>query len=99
MSDKLVIACNYTEAISECSAGSLAYVIGVPGDPSRIHLLTRSRSGRWIDKWESLKRLDNFRGKTIPPEHPLYKDGRLFDYGEYRQKYLDWLFLAKPELG
>lgn len=97
--DWRVIACNFIERTSECSKGALAYVIGVPGDPARIHLLARSRSGRWIDKWESLRRLDNFRFKTLPPEHPRYGDRRMFDYGGYAQKYLDWLVGAKAEPG
>jgi hypothetical protein len=38
----------------------------------RVRLLARSRSGRWIEKWETRKRLGNFRWKTIPAEHPFY---------------------------
>lgn len=90
-----VIACNLIEGISEASAGSLAYVLQIPGDPERIHLLLRSRSGRWIQKWESLKRLDNFRAKTLPPEHPLRRDQRIFDWAPTIAARLDWIQRAK----
>jgi hypothetical protein len=72
--DKRVIACNLTERTREGAVGSLAYVLGVPGDPSRVRVLLRSRSGRWITKWESLSRLGNFRLKTLPPAHGRHAD-------------------------
>ncbi len=70
-----MIACNYSESCKTATKGSLAYVMGInPGwDNNRIPILSRSRGGRWIWKWESLKRLCNFRLKTIPPEHPRYQ--------------------------
>ena len=72
--DKKVLAYNLTESISEASKGSLAYVINPNhgGGGDRKEMLIRSRSGRWIRKWESAKRLENPRVKTIPPGHPLY---------------------------
>lgn len=86
MDDRHVIACNLTEGISEASEGSKAYVILLnPGNGSdRIEILLRSRGGRWIRKWEAIWRLGNFRVKTIPPEHPLYDDDRLWDYDPAR---------------
>lgn len=81
--DKQVIACNYTEATKVASKGALCYVIGINrGNGSeRIEILARSRGGRWIEKWESIKRLNNFRLKTLPQGHPRYNDERLWDYG------------------
>src|SRR5215218_10808145 len=72
--DKHVIACNVTEPTKTATAGSRAYVIWPnPGWANeRIYLLIRSRGGRWIKKWEDMRRVDNFRAKTLPPEHPLY---------------------------
>lgn len=70
--DKLVVQCNFREGTSECSVGARAYVIATDRVGRRIRLLARSRSGRWIFKWENHKRLHHFRYKTIPPEHPLY---------------------------
>jgi hypothetical protein len=67
-----VLACNYRIGVKACSAGSLAYVTNTnPGwGAERIEILARSRSGRWILKWESLYRLYNFRFKTMPDENP-----------------------------
>jgi hypothetical protein len=45
-----------------------------------VPLLVRSRGGRWIEKWEAMRRLENFRVKTIPPDHPLYD--RMYQPGE-----------------
>lgn len=73
------IACNYSESTRTASKGSLAYVLMPNGGNvhNRLFILSRSRSGRWIRKWESIKILTNFRIKTIPVDSPLYK--RLFD--------------------
>ncbi len=72
--DKRVIACNFTESTSAIQRGSLAYVLsGDHGNGNqRLFLLARSRRGRWVKKWESVKRLCNFRAKTIPPDNPQY---------------------------
>jgi len=78
-SDKRVIACNYAEATSACTKGSICYVSQLHHvrDIARVQILARSRSGRWIYKWESIKRLENFRLKTLPKENPLYSDMRI----------------------
>jgi hypothetical protein len=75
--DRRAIACNVIEPTKTASTGALAYVRwNNPGNgDDRIPLLIRSRGGRWIEKWEDMRRLGNFRLKTLPPEHPLY--GRL----------------------
>ena len=81
MEDRHVIACNYSEGTGFITLGSKAYVIPQLGGnlPDRVRVLARSRSGRWIEKWESMRRLGNFRLKTLPPEHPRYVDRRLWD--------------------
>jgi hypothetical protein len=92
--DFRVIACNVIEPTGTAVGGALAYVRWLnPGNGNdRLPLLIRSRGGRWIDKWESVRRLDNFRLKTIPPEHPLY--GRLVDrVGRYDETHLERLRL------
>lgn len=74
--DRKAIACNYVEAISSVSVGALAY-LQWPNwgwDNDRVPLLVRSRGGRWIRKWEAMRRLGNFRIKTIPPAHRLYSE-------------------------
>lgn len=72
--DRHVIACNFREGTKVARAGALAYVrwTNPGGGNDRIPLLIRSRGGRWVEKWEAMRRLHNFRLKTIPPEHPLY---------------------------
>ena len=78
--DKRVVACNYTEGISSVPTGALAYVLlaNAGGGHDRLFVLARSRGGRWIEKWEDVRRLTNFRAKTLPPEHPLHD--RTFGY-------------------
>jgi hypothetical protein len=71
--DKRVIQCNFCEATSECSEGARAYLMQNLWGRDRVRILARSRSGRWIDKWESARRLNYFRTKTMPASHPLYE--------------------------
>jgi hypothetical protein len=77
--DKRFIACNFRKGTKIARKGAIAYVLwpNYGGGNDRIPLLVRSRSGRWVEKWEAMSRLENFRFKTIPPEHPLYNR----DYG------------------
>jgi hypothetical protein len=72
--DRKVITCNYAESISGVAKGALAYVLQThPGNVhDRIIVMVRSRR-RWIEKWESIKRLGGFRVQTIPAEHPFYR--------------------------
>ena len=80
--DRRVIACNYGEPVGAVATGALCYVVNInKGNASeRVQIWARSRSGRWINKWENLRRLTNFRLKTIPPEHPRYADRLIADY-------------------
>lgn len=72
--ERKVIACNYAVATGTACAGAKCYVLASHrgGGNDRLELLIRSRSGRWVRKWESIKRLGRFRLKTIPPAHPRY---------------------------
>lgn len=72
--DLRVVACNLTEPTATATAGTLAYVRWANNghDNDRLPLLIRSRGGRWIRKWEDMRRLGNFRLKTIPPDNPIY---------------------------
>jgi hypothetical protein len=69
--DKRAVVCNSAVPTSECSVGTLAFVLQSAGS-WRIRLFFRSRSGRWITKWEDIRRFGNFRFKTIPDGHPAY---------------------------
>ena len=44
------------------------------GRNTRLLILARSRSGRWIQKWESVRKLRTFRLKKIPRESPLFEN-------------------------
>jgi len=79
--DKHVIVCNYTEGTGIVAKGAKAYVVLQLGGnlPENIPVVVRSRGGRWVRKWERVRRLDNFRLKTLPPEHPRYSDDRIFE--------------------
>jgi hypothetical protein len=77
-----VVQCNYAEGTAAVADGARAYVVlANPGNADdRIEVLARSRGGRWIRTWADIRRLHDFRCKTLPPEHPLYADERLWDY-------------------
>lgn len=80
--DRRVVQCNYAEPVSAAAAGARAYLVRPnPGSgDERIVILVRSRGARWIEKWENIRHLENFRAKTLPPEHPLYCDERIWDH-------------------
>jgi hypothetical protein len=71
--DKKAIACNVIAENAVFSAGSLAYLAGPPRK-SRILICGRSRSGRWVSFYIPVSNLSSFRFKTIPPEHPRFRD-------------------------
>lgn len=75
MTDIHVIQCNYVVGTKVCSVGARAYVwLTNPGGGSdRIQVLARSRGGRFVERWEDVRHLRDFRLKTMPPEHPLYR--------------------------
>ena len=80
--DRRVVQMNYSEGTNVAPKGARAYLVllNPGGGEDRIVILVRSRSGRWVRKYESAKRLTNPRAVTIPPEHRLYGDERLWDY-------------------
>lgn len=80
--DRVVMACNYSVPTQIAAAGAKAYVcLTNPGSGhDRVVVLVRSRSGRWVRKWEKTGRLHNFRPKTLPPEHPFYADERIMTF-------------------
>lgn len=77
--DRQVIQCNYLETTRVAPLGARAYVaasspVAIYG---RIVVLVRSHGGRWVQKWENLQRLGNFRVKVLPPEHGHHRDERI----------------------
>lgn len=95
--DKKFIVCNYAEATNIARNGALVYVIPQFGGnmPERIRILARSRGGRWVEKWESIKRLENFRLKSIPEANPRYSDNRIWEGNELQ---VSNLILSKIEV-
>jgi hypothetical protein len=79
--DRKVIQCNFAVGTNVASEGARAYVsrLNPGGGNDRIVILVRSRGARWVEKWERVDRLTNFRLKTLPPDHPLYADQRIMD--------------------
>lgn len=77
--DHRAIQCNLTASQKTAAKGARAYVtLANPGGGSdRIEILLRSRGGRWIEKWQDIRTLADFRIKTIPIGHPLYHDQRI----------------------
>lgn len=96
--DRRMLACNYLESTSVAAKGALAYVLLQFGGnlPDRIRVLVRSRSGRWVEKWESVRRLGSPRLETLPPGHPRYGDERLF--GEAAEDHVRQFVAAQAEL-
>ncbi len=69
------IACNYSVDTKSASSGSLAYIVMPNGGNlhNRVRILSRSRSGRWIRRWERLAALTDFRRKRIPEQSPIFQ--------------------------
>lgn len=92
--DRRVIQLNYRTSTKVATEGARAYlVLSNRGNAhDRIAVLVRSRGGRWVQKWEAMSRLTNFRVKTLPPEHPLYGNWHIWSYGNpEHEHYLDEL--------
>ena len=83
--DKKIIVCNFATPRKTASEGTRAYFASNSGgtiDGGNVNLLYRSRGGRTIVKYERLKHLKDFRLATLPPDHPLYNDERVFKADE-----------------
>lgn len=80
--DRRVLQCNYTETTNIAPQGARAYLVSTNrgNGNDRVEILVRSHSGRWVEKYERIDRLENWRVKTLPPRHPLYSHERLWDY-------------------
>lgn len=74
--------CNFTVPRNVAAVGARAYVTRPnPGSANeRVEVLVKSRGGRWIQIWENIRYLENFRAKTLPLGHPLYRNEQIWDY-------------------
>jgi len=91
--DIKVVACNYQVATSIFPNGARAYVrlLNPGGGNDRIYIIGRSHGGRWVTKWEAIKRLGDFRIKTLPQEHPLYDRAKREYWREGTPEIVRWL--------
>lgn len=102
--DRYVVQCNYVSPTNVAAYGARAYLVRLNpgGGDNRIIILVRSRGGRWIEKWENIRRLSAFRVKTLPPQHPLYTDERLDDADPHiaaeRLNEAHWRLVPPPSL-
>jgi hypothetical protein len=90
MNDARVVQCNYKSGTSACRAGARAYLthsIDMAG--YRVRVVARSRSGRWVVRWESLKNLHRFRLKTLAAEDPLASSDHPIARDYWTQKVVD----------
>jgi hypothetical protein len=55
----------------------------------RVKVVARSRSGRWVARWEDLKKLHNFRIKTLCPHDPLYAKEKGIATDRWSQEVVD----------
>ena len=61
----MVVQCKYR-------TGNIAYLTcGIDVASKRVRVLTSNESGRWIVRWESLKRLHDFRLFPLSIGHEL----------------------------
>lgn len=66
MKEIKVVTANIVEDTRVFAPGAKVYVYPrFSGDGERLRILGRSRSGRWVDKWEAGWRLANFRITTL----------------------------------
>ncbi len=71
-----MIICNHATGRSAIAKGARAYVVNpnIGNAGERVEIAVRSRGGRWINKWEDIGRLENFRFKKRAPENVLEKN-------------------------
>lgn len=74
-----VIQCSYLDDTQFAPRGARAYVVRInpTSGHDRIVVLARTHSGRWVQRWENILRLRDFRVVTLPPGHAHHSDHRL----------------------
>jgi hypothetical protein len=100
--DRYAVVCNYTDGTKMVRTGAKAYIdpAYLGGNlPERAHLRVLSRGGRWIEKWENMRRLGNFRVQTLPAEHPMYDRGVTVSTRERAEEAVAYLARATQQLG
>jgi hypothetical protein len=72
--DVQVVTGNLSQGTAWAAEGARLYLLQISAGRPRV--LVRSRRGRWVNRWVSLRGIRDLRMKTIPPEHPLYESLR-----------------------
>jgi hypothetical protein len=77
--DRQVIQCRYLEATQFAPCGAQAYVVRInpASGHARIVVLVRTHNGRWVQRWENIRHLHDFRAVNLPPSHAHHGDRRL----------------------
>lgn len=76
---RVVIQCNLIDTDGQAPRGYLANA-NWGNYADKIEVVLRRKEGRWSAYWTGIERFDNFRVKTLPPEHPRFGDGRILDF-------------------
>jgi hypothetical protein len=98
--DAAVVQCNYKADTSVCAKGARAYLVSFDVVGKRVRVVARSRSGRWVDRWEHQRNLHNFRLKTLAADDPLASRTDLpIAKNEWSQEVVDNLNKASGEAG
>jgi hypothetical protein len=84
MEEIKIVACNYAVPVKASSKGTLCFVLRANNGNANesVVILCRSRGGRWIERWERIDRLTNFRFKTVVSADPVFERVKDSDYLE-----------------
>lgn len=92
------VQCSYRIGTAVCVAGARAFLTYQIDPPKRVKIVARSRSGRWVVRWERLDRLHQFRFKSAVMENPVFHPDRPIAVDYWQQETVDQLNeLAKGE--
>ena len=75
---RVVVQCNLIEVSGQPPRAYLSSS-NFGNAAEHVEIVLRTPQGRWAQCWKRIDRVDNFRVKTLPPEHPRHKDERILD--------------------
>jgi len=68
MPDRYIVVANYQHGTKIAADGAKAFVLWMTGSGESVEVVVRSRGGRWVQKYEQVKHLGNFRVRTLVEE-------------------------------
>lgn len=74
-----VVLCELAQPSSGRAVGVRAYVALRDPSGDQLDVLVRSPSGHWVRRWAPLSQFRRFHVKSLSPQHPLYRDERVYD--------------------